>query len=371
MLHIIDSGGLYGAEAMLLNLMSEQVTLGIKPILTSIGLPGEVEKPIEVEAHRRHLKVHAFRMRPGPNLFGAIRILKFARQQGVTLFHTHGYKANILYGLMPKTIRRIPIVTTLHGWTWVGGINRIRFYEWLEGISFYFADQIVLVNERIRQHPRLRNLPKHSLSVVDNGISINRDDSQVNLQQDIIQFTQKGFTIGAIGRLSSEKGFDFLIDVFADLVSEGNDFYLVILGDGKLKITLKERAQTLGLTDRLLLPGYVTNAARYLKFFDLFILSSFTEGLPIVLLEAMAAEIPIVATNVGGIAKVLNNGRAGRLVEPGNKRDLKDAILSISQDPKVMDHRIAYAKKRVLEKYSSRSMALKYHAIYKTVLSKR
>ena len=351
--------------------MSEQITLGIEPILTSIGLPGEVEKPIEVEARRRHLKVHAFRMRPGPNLFGAIRILKFARQQGVALFHTHGYKANIFYGLMPKTIRRLPMVTTLHGWTWVGGINRIRFYEWLEGISFYFADQIVLVNERIRQHPRLRNLPKHSLSVVDNGISINRDDSQVNLQQDIIRFTQKGFTIGAIGRLSSEKGFDFLIDVFAELVSEGNDFYLVVLGDGKLKIALEKRAEALKINNRLLLPGYVANAASYLKFFDLFVLSSFTEGLPIVLLEAMAAEIPIVATNVGGVAKVLKNGRAGLLIEPGNKRELKDAILSISQDPNVMDHRIAYAKKRVTEKYSSRSMAMKYQDIYKTVLSKR
>ena len=371
MLHVIDSGGLYGAEAMLLNLMSEQAALGIKPILTSIGLPGEVEKPIEVEARRRHLKVHAFRMKPGPNPFGAIRILKFARQQGVALFHTHGYKANIFYGLMPKRIRRIPMVTTLHGWTWMGGINRIRFYEWLESISFYFADQIVLVNEKTKQHPRLRYLPKHSLSVVDNGISISRGVSQANLQQDIIQFTQKGFTIGAIGRLSSEKGFDFLIDAFAELVSEGNDFYLVILGDGKLKITLKEHAQTLDLNDRLLLPGYIANAASYLKFFDLFVLSSFTEGLPIVLLEAMAAEIPVVATNVGGIAKVLNGGKAGLLIESGNKKDLKNAILSISQDPKVMDHRIVHAKKRVLEKYSSRSMAVKYNNIYKTVLSKR
>lgn len=369
-LHIIDSGGLYGAEIMLLNLMMEQVKLGMKPILASIGLPGEKEKTIESEAHRRLLKVHLFRMRPGPNLFGAISILKFARQHNVSLIHTHGYKANIFFGLMPKIVRRIPMVTTLHGWTWVGGFNRICFYEWLEGISFHFVDQIVLVNEKIKQHPRLRILPKNSISIIENGISISRRTNQVNLRQDISRFAKKGFTIGAIGRLSSEKGFELLIESIAEMVSEGKDFYLVLLGEGKLKNVLEKRGEALGLKDRLLLPGYVVDAASYMPLFDLFILSSFTEGLPMVLLEAMAAEIPIVATNVGGVAKTLNNGSAGLLIKPGSKKDLKNAVLSISKDPKTVNLRVSNAKQRVQEKYSSRAMALKYKTIYKTILMK-
>jgi glycosyltransferase involved in cell wall biosynthesis len=369
-LHIIDSGGLYGAEIMLLNLMMEQVKLEMKPILASIGLPGEKEKTIESEAHRHLLKVHLFRMRPGPNLYGAISILKFARQHNVSLIHTHGYKANIFFGLMPKIVRRIPMVTTLHGWTWVGGFNRIRFYEWLEGISFHFIDQVVLVNEKIKQHPRLRILPKNSISIIENGISINRRTNQVNLRQDISRFTKKGFTIGAIGRLSSEKGFELLIESIAELVSEGKDFYLVLLGEGKLKNLLETRGEALGLKDRLLLPGYVADAASYMPLFDLFILSSFTEGLPMVLLEAMAAEIPIVATNVGGVAKTLNNGSAGLLIKPGSKKEIKDAVLSISKDPKAVHLRVSNAKQRVQEKYSSRAMALKYKTIYETILMK-
>ena len=124
-LHVIDSGGLYGAEVMLLNLMSEQVAMGLEPILASIGDPGITEKPLETEAIRRGLPVKVFRMRPGPNVWGALKILRFARSELVGLLHSHGYKGNILFGLMPRMLRRIPMVATVHGWTWTGGISRM------------------------------------------------------------------------------------------------------------------------------------------------------------------------------------------------------------------------------------------------------
>lgn len=366
-LHVIDSGGLYGAEIMLLHLMLEQIKMGMTPILASIGKHGEAEKFVEAEACRRNFSVRRFRMHPGPNLSGAIRILQYARRENVDLFHTHGYKANILFGLMPRVIRPFPIVATLHGWTWVGGLDRIRFYEWLESVSFLFVDRVVLVNDGIKEHPWLRKLAKPSISIVENGIPLEKPVHHEKLRSDIVNFTKRGFTICSIGRLSPEKGFNFLIEVFADLIAAGHDYHLVILGEGQMRSALEKQVAEIGISDRLLLPGYVADAARYLPLFNLFAMPSLTEGLPMVLLEAMAAGTPIVATRVGGVARVLSDGLAGLLVKPCDKEGLKAAIVSSATDSKAVRGRVEQAKFRVQKEYSSIAMADKYHTIYRTI----
>lgn len=366
-LHIIDSGGLYGAEVMLMHLMAEQTKMGVTPILASIGTPGEAEKAVEAEAQKRGLPVLKFRMRAGPNVLGAIQILKCAHQRKVALLHAHGYKANILFGSMPRMVRRIPLVATLHGWTWVGGLDRMLLYEWIESVSFCFADRVVIVNNALCRHPMLRKLARRSIAVVENGIPIDTPFNHSGLRPDIVQFARQGFTIGAIGRLSPEKGYDLLIDAFAELVAEGYDLYMVILGEGAERTALEKRAAEQGVGKRLLLPGYISEASHYLTLFKIFSMPSRTEGLPMVLLEAMAAGTPILATRVGGIARVLDDGRAGLLVEPGNQKGLKSALRSVLEEPTNIQDRVEKAKQRVLQKYSSRTMACRYQDIYRAV----
>lgn len=367
-LHIIDSGGLYGAETVLLHLMVEQVKTGLTPILASIGTPGEAQKPVEAEAQRLGLSVKAFRMFPGPNFFGARCILRFARREKIEILHTHGYKANILLGFIPKKYRYIPQVATLHGWTWIDGFNRMRLYEWLEGVSFRFIDRVILVNERQRHHPRLQKLNRRSFLVVENGIPTDQPPAKGTLRTEIVNFTRQGVTIGAIGRLSPEKGFDLLIDAFSDLVSDGHDFYLLILGEGPVRRELEQQISDMKLGNRVMLAGYVPNAANYLPLFALFAMPSLTEGLPMVLLEAMAARTPIAATRVGGIPDVLDGGKAGYLIDPDDREGLRTAILAIEQDDEVRCKKIENAEKRVREKYSSGVMAAKYENIYRSLI---
>lgn len=154
-LHIIDSGGLYGAEIMLLSLAEEQVGQGLEPIIASIGEPGIKEKPLEIEAKKRGLRVKRFRMRPGPNFLGAVEILRFARQEGCELLHSHGYKGNILFGLLPRCMRQIPLIGSLHGYTSTTGFNKMRVYEWLDSLSLRFLDQVVLVNGGYAEAPEI------------------------------------------------------------------------------------------------------------------------------------------------------------------------------------------------------------------------
>lgn len=371
-LHIIDSGGLYGAEIMLLNLMSEQVAQGLMPILVSIGDPGVAEKPLEAEALRRGLRVELFRMRPGPNILGALEVLRFARDERADMLHSHGYKGNILFGFLPRFVRRMPMVSTVHGWTWSGGMTRMRIYEWLDSQSLAFVDRIITVSSAMKEHPRLKNRPGLSLDVVPNGIPLKAEHAGMNSvdhNQDIISFCSHGFTIGAIGRLSPEKGFASLLQVVSALSEQGNEIRLVILGEGGLRSSLEAAVRNLGIENKVLLPGYVRNAQQYLPFFSMFAMPSLTEGLPMVLLEAMQAGVPIVATRVGGIPDVLQEGRCGLLISPGCNAELEDGITKVMQNEEAAQERVAAARQQVDEVYSSRAMALKYLAIYRSVIS--
>jgi len=370
-LHVIDSGGLYGAEVMLLNLMSEQVKMGVEPILASIGDRYVADKPVEVEARRRGLRVKAFRMRPGPNIRGAFEVLRVAWQEQVELLHSHGYKGNILFGFLPRKLRRMPMVTTVHGWTWTGGMTRMMAYEWLDSLSFARMDRVILVNEAMKDHPRFRNRSHLAVEVVANGIpgdySFDAQDDTAGLNREILDFCRQGYTIGAIGRLSPEKGFDVLLAVVAFLVAEGRDVRLVLLGEGGLRNKLEESVKELGLKYRVLMPGYVGNARNYLPFFNLFAMPSLTEGLPVVLLEAMQAGVPIVASKVGGIPDVLAGGHAGLLIEPGSMESMKQGIVDVMQNTQAAGQRVQVAGQRVREDFSSKAMAEKYLGIYQRI----
>lgn len=368
-LHIIDSGGVYGAETMLLNLMREQVRMGIEPVLASIGTHREGEKPLEAAARDLELRVEPFRMRPGPNWAGALKILRFARQENFEILHSHGYKGNILFGLVPRIIRGFPLIATLHGWTWVGGFNRMLVYEWLDALSLRFVDRVVLVNEIMKQHPRFRRFLPASIEVIENGISLDNLSGKDKLRTDIEEFTRKGFTLGAVGRLSPEKGFDILLSGVASLVAEGFDLRLVILGGGEQRKELSRQITSLGLAERVLMPGYVADAKRYLAHFDLFILPSLTEGSPMVLLEAMAAGVPIVASQVGGIPEVLDQGRAGLLVKPRDVASLVAGIRAVVEDPQSARQRCSVALDRATSLYSTKVMGERYLTIYRQIIT--
>lgn len=360
-LHVIDSDGLYGAEIMLLNLAAEQAAMGLEPVIASIGEPRIGEKPLETEATRRGLRVERFRMRPGPNIAGAFRVLRFAWHEGCDVLHSHGYKGNILFGFMPRAVRRVPMVATLHGWTWTGGMDRMGLYEWLDRLSLRFVDAVVMVNGAMRQKI---DLP--SVHVVPNGIPLigEADRRAAPLDPRIVEFCRGGITLGAIGRLSPEKGFDILLDAVREVAEHHPDIRLVILGEGESRGGLEAKIRELGLTERVLLPGYVPDAGCYLPLFRVFVLSSLTEGLPMVILEAMQAGVPIVATRVGGVPEVLQEGEAGVLVPAPSAGDLATGIKHIIADEAGARDMAAVARQRLEANYSAIAMAQKYQGIY-------
>ncbi|MBU0993957.1 MAG: glycosyltransferase [Proteobacteria bacterium] len=382
---------MYGAEVMLLNLMEEQIKLGMAPVIASIGEKNIPEKPVETEAVQRGLHVEKFRMTPGPNVLGAYAILKYAKINRFDIIHSHGYKGNILLGFIPKKLRKIPMISTLHGYTSTSGLTKMRVYEWMDLFSHRFIDHVVIVNKGMLTNPKLKN-QKIKYHIINNGIPTNptnpinpsnttnpsnstnpsnpsnSTNSTNPSNPDIEDFCKGHFTIGTIGRLSKEKGYEYLIKALSIIRQKNVNAKLVIIGEGKERKHLEALVKAYELSDHVLIPGYRKNANQYMPYFSVYAISSLTEGLPITLLETMFARIPVIATTVGGIPDVLEHEESGIMVEPCNPEAICHAVTQLFEDIKLREKLATSAYEKVVSAYSSRQMALNYLTLYKSSL---
>jgi len=367
-LHTIDSLGIYGAETVLLNLAEAQSLQGHTPVLLSIGNPDCAPKAIETAAAARGIECIPFRMRDGLNLKGASALLQKANEQRIDVIHSHGYKTNILLGLTDKPGNAPPVVSTLHGWTAKKTFSKLGLYRLLDQRLLRRQDAVVLVNEEMKMLPAIRSLPPRTVFFIPNGIAL--DSSQANADDPIARqlrdFHGAGsILIGGVGRLSPEKNFGALIEALAQLPSGLRHVKVALLGTGPQEAELRALIAARGLTDRAWLAGYVANARSYLQELDILAIPSLTEGLPMILLEAMAAQVPIVATAVGAIPNTLAG--CGSLVPTGDIAALASAIATIAADLPAAREKAAGARQRVHEHYSATTMATRYLDVYKAV----
>jgi glycosyltransferase involved in cell wall biosynthesis len=374
-LHIIDSAGLYGAEAVVLNLAAEQGRLGTHAIVLSVGNKRAGEKAIESEAKRRDVPCIPFRMFDGPNLLGAWQIGRLARRNRIDVLHSHNYKSNILMGLMPRFLRRLPVISTLHGWTAVTGsarFSRIGLYCYLDQKVLPTLDAVVTVNPELLRAPAIQRLPSAKVHTITNGIPLTTPQVLENddaLTQSLRTMRRDQCVIlGAIGRLSEEKNFGALISAAGQLADSRPELRVVILGAGPQTEQLGEQIRVLGLANRVILQGYVQNASRYLPLFDALVIPSLTEGLPMVLLEAMAAGTAVIASPVGGIPSTLNG--LGILMDNTSPTaaSVADAIEQFIRNRPLFVEKALLARARVEDEYSARAMAQRYQAVYESVV---
>jgi len=369
-LHLIDSGGLYGAEVMLLNLVKSQVALGLKPMILSVGDLGVGEKPLEKAAIEQGLKVKAIRFKSGLNVRASISLLSFAKSQGYDVIHSHGYKFNILLGLWPKVFRKIPFISTLHGYVNAKKYSKMWINEVLDRFFIKRADLVVLVNRVMLENPVIKSIQLSNYVVIDNGIDVSSKPDDA-----VVSNTFKNFMaghdkiLGYVGRLSPEKGIKVLLNALK-IVNNDHLVGVVIIGSGSQYDELNEMTSLLALERNILFLGYIDNPVSYMKQFDALIMPSFTEGLPITLLEAMNAKVPVIASSVGGIPDVLNESSCGYLVKSGNVEALANSITFLIDTPLDAEAKVNRAYRRVCDSYSSEKMAKEYENAYQQCILK-
>lgn len=279
--------------------------------------------------------------------------------------HTHGYRPDVIDASVARG-RGIATVTTVHGFT--GGGWRNRLYERAQLRAFRRFSAVVAVSRPLLDRLAAAGVPVARTHLIPNAVvqtpasPVTRATARAALGLDADRFADR-FTVGWIGRLSPEKGPDVLLAALA-LVAE--PVSAVFVGDGRERSALRAQATALGLDARVTWAGAVVDAARWLPAFDVVVLSSRTEGTPIVLLEAMAAGVPVIATAVGGIPDVVGDTEA-ILVPSDTPAALADAITHLRDRPDEARVRAAAARARLDAVFSPSVCLRAYESLYASV----
>lgn len=275
------------------------------------------------------------------------------------VFHTNSSKMGGLGNLAAQLAGVSHIIFTGHGWAfneswrpwWQKSL--IRLFAWL---TIILSDKTVSVSESAAFQISHWPLLSDKIKVIRNGIDpfslLPREEARNTLgagDQDLL--------VGAVAELHPVKGLDVLLEAWQKLSKQKPEAKLMIIGDGEERENLEEEIQALGISGSVMMKGFVSNASKYLKAFDIFVLPSRSENLPYAVLEAGLAGVPVIATRVGGIPEVVENGASGILVERENTEELFSSILLLSNDEGLRNRLGESLREMVLEQFTADKMA--------------
>jgi glycosyltransferase involved in cell wall biosynthesis len=276
------------------------------------------------------------------------------------VLHTHGYRPDVVDSGVARR-RGIPTVSTVHGF--IGGTFRGRIYERLQRRAFRRFGAVVAVSKQQVGVLEEAGVPPERIHVVPNAVDgvapLSRGEARSRWGID-----EDAFHIGWVGRLSLEKGPDVLLDALRLIDLDG--VVSSFVGDGPLMSSLRERARAAGLDDHVRWHGLVPDAAILFPAFDVLVLSSRTEGSPMVLLEAMSMGIPVVAARVGGIPDMVGSLEAV-LVPRDDPEALARALSHVRSDRSSAGTRADAARTRFDEDFGFDAWVHRYETIYRTL----
>jgi glycosyltransferase involved in cell wall biosynthesis len=366
-LHLIDSGGFYGAENVVLNLTLGLRELGAESVIGCFRYRGNGLPQVGVEAESMGLDCAYFTLRNKIDVTCVRSIASYCKSNKVTVLHSHGYKPSLVCLIM-KLLYGTPYVITCH--LWYLRTFRLKMYTALERISMRFADRVIGVSREIASDLERAGIPKRKLEVIENGIDVDRF-SQFELEPKDAEEVRKdlgldrdSFIIGSLGRLTEQKDYQTLIRAAAEALKDNVALEFIVAGEGELKSALISECRDLGIENRFHFLGFRSDKEKILKLMSVFVLSSLDEGLPMAMLEAMAAGLPIVTTPVGGIPKVIKPGENGLFIDPGNVEQLKKNLLVLAGNSATREKLGRRGLETVKGEYSIEEMARKYLAIY-------
>ncbi len=289
--------------------------------------------------------------------FGTLKALReLCQRENVTIWHGHDYKSN-LYGWMLRKKCGLQLVTTVHGW--VKHTRKTPIYFAVDRWCIRRYEQVVCVSRDLEAKCAEFGVKRDRLHHIANAI-----DTDEFKQRPKPERESDRIVIGAVGRLSDEKGFDLLISAVAQLVSEGLNLELRIAGEGDEREALVEHARESNLADRVKLLGFESDTAALFASFDLFCLSSLREGLPNVVLEAMAMEIPVLATRCGGMESFASDREEALLCGAGSTRALTDGLRELAGDAKLQAALAKTARARIERDFSFAARMQRMTKIY-------
>lgn len=295
------------------------------------------------------------------------RALSLLKNERVDLIHAHEFAMNT-YGALLSALTDIPCVTTIHG-------KNYSSDRWHRRAAYRLVarrTRMIAVSDDIKNFLATAvGVSVRRITTIPNGIHIDRyaatDAAKARFRTEL-GLSPRQPVVGAIGRLEPVKGHTHLLAAAQLVCTRYPDAVFVLAGQGPLRDSLEQQADALGIGRNVRFLGYRDDVATVLAGLDIFVLPSLSEGLPLSLLEAMAAGKPVVASNVGGIPEVIRDGDNGFLAQPATPVDFADCILTLLADPSRARLLAGNARELVSARFGMAAMVGAYENLYRQLL---
>lgn len=365
-LHLISSSGFLGAEHVLLELAVHSKLAGLK---VTIGVFENSQHPnLELANIAKSLgfeiQIFPCNGRFDKKTIGMIR--DYVGKTGIQILHSHNYKSNF-YARAALSNNNVRWVVTNHGRRL--GV-KLLFYNLLDTFIARRADKLIAVSDEIARRMKLAGIDPKKIQIIENGVNLNRFIK--NIASDSIKeslgIKKETLVIGTVGSLTKEKGHIYLLKAVPKVIASFPEVLFLFVGDGRERNKLERIASNLGIEDKVIFVGMRKDIPEILSILDVFVLPSLNEGLPIALLEAQAARIPTIATRVGAIPHVIEEGVTGKMVSPKDPETLSKALVQILGDRNSAFAMAGRGFERVKSHFSSQKMANQYLSLYQKLM---
>ncbi len=352
-LHIIPALGMGGAERVVVDICLGLETSEFETVVLSFVSGGYWKEILE----KKHIRVIELQKKSKFDFKNFLMIKKIIKQEKPDIVHTH--LGGDLYGrLAARLLGYKNIISTEHN------VNPDEGFlmNLIKKITSTWANKIIAVSKAVERDLNHRyGIAKEKIRVIYNGIDMkNFIAKETQSNNSLIQ-------IGSAGRLTEQKGFAVLVKALAEL--KDLNFHCTIAGEGVKRAELEALVVTLGLTERVSLPGLNSDIPKFLHDLDIFVLPSLWEGLGIAVLEAGATSLPVVASNVDGIREIITDTKNGLLFEPGDAHALADTLRSLINNSNERERLGRALRERVSEHFSVSKMVAEYRKAYLEILS--
>ena len=365
-LHIYTGGGeIYGAERVIYNLASEQIKSSMSPEVVYFRRPGQ-NSFLELLNDSR-IPVHVVDSRSRLDTVAFLTLRSICLHSSPRILHSHGYKGDVFLAILKRTLRGPAIVSTKHGST--DATSRTRLYEHLGDLSLRYFDRVVAVSEYTKKKLIELHVPEGKIEVIHNGIDVSSFSGagKGSLRQSL-RLAEDSRVAGFIGRLGPEKGIAYLLEAADTICRSTRGIYFVLIGEGILKEETEAFVASRGLKDRIITLGWRKDATGLLPDLDMLLLPSLTEGTPMVILEAMAAGVPVIASDVGGIGEIIEDSKTGLLIKPRDPGAIVESVKALLDNRGLAERISSSAMSEVQSRFSARRMSELYERTYRSML---
>jgi len=296
-------------------------------------------------------------------LFSYFILSRFLLKNRVDIIHAHTRVTQILAFFLSQRFR-IPLVTTCHGFF------RPR---WHRKIFPCWGDRVIAISSQVKEHlMKDFKAKEEDIRLIHNGVDLDKfkdyTREEINDLRREIGLTKDSFIVGSAGRFSTVKGLEYFIKAAPAVLKNNENVVFLLIGYGKEKSRLRQIAKDLKVENKIVFFKPIRETYEYLGVMDVFVMPSTQEGLGLSLLEAQAQKIPVVASRVGGIPDIIEDGTTGILVEPKDESALSSAILKLMRDRDFYSKLRDNAYDKITKEFTLGQMVVKTEKLYEGLL---